>query len=52
MIDILSTQSMEDLKLSSGRQRVREAIIGDINTTLPEESGQIHNVLFEEFIIQ
>ncbi len=52
MIDILSTQSMEDLKSSSGKQRVREAIRGDINTIIPKESGQVTNVLFEEFIIQ
>jgi len=52
IIDILSTQSIEDLKLISGKKRVKEAILSDINVIIPREIGRIQKVLFEEFIIQ
>jgi len=52
IIDILSTQSMEDLRQISGKKRVKEAILSDINVILPDDIGRINKVLFEEFIIQ
>jgi len=52
IINILSTQSLNDLLKSSGKQRIREAISSEINTIIPPELGQITNVFFVEFIVQ
>jgi flagellar FliL protein len=52
IIDILSTQSINDLYLASGKQRIREAIKSEINMILPEEFGMVNDVFFQEFIIQ
>jgi flagellar FliL protein len=52
IIDILSTQSMEDLNKKSGKQRIRESIKSEVNMTIPEKLGKIQNVFLQEFIIQ
>ncbi len=52
IINIMSTQDIENIYLKTGKQRIRENIKSDVNSILPEKEGQIINVLFQEFIIQ
>ncbi|MBF0431616.1 MAG: flagellar basal body-associated FliL family protein [Fibrobacteria bacterium] len=52
IIDVLSTQSYEELLLKTGRQRAKEAIKAEVNKILPENDGQIYSVFFQEYLIQ
>jgi flagellar basal body-associated protein FliL len=68
IINILSSQSYDDLLKPSGKQKMKESIVTEINAILPEPhheegekqkegeppppSGQLSNAFFTEFIVQ
>lgn len=66
IINILSSQSYAELMKSSGKQKIKEAIVTEINAILPEPktdekkkeekkegpSGKLTNAFFTEFIVQ
>ncbi|HKP98047.1 MAG TPA: flagellar basal body-associated FliL family protein [Fibrobacteria bacterium] len=68
IINILSSQSYEELLQPSGKQKIKEAIVTEINAILPEPvadehakkdehagpppSGKLRNAFFTEFIVQ
>ncbi|MDB5102705.1 MAG: fliL [Fibrobacteres bacterium] len=68
IINILSSQTYEDLLKPSGKQKMKEAIVTEINAILPEPtpaegeekeehdgpapSGKLRNAFFTEFIVQ
>ncbi len=52
IINILSSQSYADLLKASGKQRIRESIVTEVNGILPEEEGKIRSAFFTEFLVQ
>ncbi len=52
IIGILSSQSYEELLSPAGKQKMKEAIVTEVNAILPEEKGRLHNAYFTEFLVQ
>lgn len=62
IINILSSQSYADLLKPSGKQKIKESIVTEINAILPEPerkkgekegpSGKLRNAFFTEFLVQ
>jgi flagellar FliL protein len=52
IIGILSSQSYEELLSAAGKQKMKEAIVTELNAVLPEEKGRVHNAYFTEFLVQ
>ncbi len=67
IINIFSSQSYADLLKPSGKQKIKEAIVTEINAIMPEPaedpkakksekkekpSGKLTNAFFTEFIVQ
>lgn len=52
IIDILSIQSMGDLLQTTGKDRIRESILNEVNMIIPKEKGRLRNIFIQEFIIQ
>jgi flagellar basal body-associated protein FliL len=52
VINILSSQPYADLLKASGKQKLKESIISEVNAILPTNHGHLKNVFFTEFIVQ
>lgn len=61
IINILSSQAYADLLKPSGKQKIKESIVTEINAILPDPerkkgeegpSGKLRNAFFTEFIVQ
>jgi len=52
VINILSSQPYLELLKASGKQKVKESIISELNAILPTGHGHLKNVFFTEFIVQ
>lgn len=57
IIDILSSRSMADLMTVEGKKAIRDAIVADVNASLPndkdgKELGKVRRSYFDSFIIQ
>jgi flagellar basal body-associated protein FliL len=52
IIGVLSSQSYQDLLKPSGKQKMKESIVGEVNAILPEEHGRLKNAYFTDFLVQ
>ncbi len=52
IINILSSQTYEDLLKPAGKKRIQETIVSDVNAILPGDQGKIRNAFFTEFLVQ
>jgi flagellar basal body-associated protein FliL len=52
VINILSSQPYSELLKASGKQKLKESIIAEVNAILPTHHGHLKNVFFTEFIVQ
>lgn len=57
IIDILSSRSLSDLMTVEGKKSIRDAIVADVNASLPtsvegQEVGKVRRSFFDSFIIQ
>ena len=63
IIDILSSKPLAELMTVEGKKAIRDAIVSDINATLPEEAidkaggepkplGKVQRAFFVEFVVQ
>jgi flagellar basal body-associated protein FliL len=52
VINILSSQPYAELLKASGKQKLKESIIAEVNAILPTQHGHLKNVFFTEFIVQ
>jgi flagellar FliL protein len=51
-IDLLSRMTLAELSEPEAKEKIRKDLLRRFNATLPEEEGQIREVLFTSYIIQ
>jgi flagellar protein FliL len=51
-IDVLSRMTLAELSEPDAKEKIRKDLIRRFNATLPEDEGQIREVLFTSYIIQ
>lgn len=51
-IDLLSRMTLAELSEPDAKEKIRKDLLRRFNATLPEEEGQIREVLFTSYIIQ
>jgi flagellar basal body-associated protein FliL len=52
IINILSSEPYQELLKASGKQKMKESIISEVNAILPEEHGRLKNAFFTDFLVQ
>ncbi|MBD3798357.1 flagellar basal body-associated protein FliL [Sulfuricurvum sp.] len=50
IIRILSSKSLEEISTIKGKEKLKEQIVGDLNTRLKD--GKVKNVYFTDFVVQ
>ena len=52
IINVLSSEPYQELLRPSGKQKMKESIVSEVNAILPEEHGRLKNAFFTEFLVQ
>jgi len=52
IINILSSQPYQELLKASGKQKIKESIVSEVNAVLPQELGRLKNAFFTDFLVQ